>query len=203
MSILYDLYSSPTASESENENTTPKYHARVVNRQTLDPKVLIDNICQRCSLGKGDVVALFEELSNEIKRELLAGNSVYLPKLGLFSLSLQTLSNANPKSTRAEQIRVKRIEFRAESRLRRDIIHMARFERSPEKVHSAVLSNEKVNALVCKYLNEHAFLTRKALSELCHFTKGTALNHIRRLVNEEIIENTNTHHQPIYVLKKN
>ena len=201
MSILYDLYTTPNANEAERD--TEKYHARVVNRQTLDPEMLIQHICERSSLGKGDVVSLFEELSNEIKQQLLAGNVVNLPKIGSFSLSLQSPANANPKTTRAEHIKVKRIEFRADRNLREDVLHQAKFERSNEKMHSAALSNEEVNTLVCKYLNEHPFITRKTFGELCHLTKGTALNHIRRLVNEGIIVNTNTRNQPIYVLKKN
>ena len=200
MSILYDLYASPNP--EANEQRTPRYHARVVNRQTLDSDTLVDRICERCTLGKGDILGLFEELSNEMRLQLLAGNAVTLPNIGTFSLSLHAPADANPKTSRAEHIHVKRIEFRAESKLRNDILRTATFERSSEKQHSAPLSNEEVNQLVGSYLKEHSFITRKTLSELCHFTKGTALNHIIRLVNEGILVNTNTPYQPIYVLNK-
>ena len=200
MSILYDLYASP--SSEANEESTPRYHARVVNRQTLDPDTLVDRICERSTLGRGDILALFEELGHEMKQQLLAGNAVVLPNIGTFTLSLHAPADANPNTSRAEQIQVKRIEFRAESKLRTEIVQTATFERSANKIHSASLTNEEVNKLVDSYMKEHSFITRKTLSELCHLTKGTALNQIRRLVNEGILINSNTPHQPIYVLKK-
>ena len=200
MSILYDLYASPNS--EANEESIPRYHARVVNRQTLDPDTLVDRICERSTLGRGDVLALFKELSHEMRQQLLAGNAVTLPNLGTFSLSLHAPADANPTTSRAEHIQVKRIEFRADNQLRTNILHAATFERSANKTHSASLTNEEVNKLVGSYLKEHPFITRKTLSELCHFTKGTALNQIRRLVNEGILVNSNTPHQPIYVLKK-
>lgn len=199
MSILYDLYISPTT--NEQEETSPRYHARTVNRQTLDPDTLVSHICERSSLGKGDILALFEELNNEIRQQLLAGNSIYVPKIGVFSLSLQSPADINPQTARAEHIKVKRIEYRAESSLRNAILQQATFERNSEKKHSALLTNEEINEKAKEYLTDHPFLTRNLLEKVCNLTRGTALNHIRRMVKEEILINTNTPQQPIYVLK--
>lgn len=199
MSILYDFYASPTT--EKNEEDTPKYHVRAVNRQTLDPDTLINHICERSTLGKGEIAALLEELSYEIGQQLLAGNCVYIPKIGSFSLSLKSPADVNPTSTRAEQINVKRIEYRADSELRANVLSKATFERSPQKKHSAKLTNEEINNQVRIYLKDHPFLTRPLLEEICHLTKSTALNHIHRLIKEGILTNTNTSRQPIYILK--
>ena len=199
MSILYDLYTTPVT--NDQEETTPRYHARVVNRQTLDPETLVNHICERSSLGKGDVHAVFDELGTEMKQQLLAGNNVYIPKIGLFSLSLQSPTHLNPQTTRAEHIKVKRIEYRAENNLRNDVLKQATFERKAEKNHSAVVTNEEVNEKTREYLKEHSFLTRANLETICQLTKGTALNQIRRMVKEGILINTNTPHQPFYTLK--
>lgn len=206
MSILYDFYVSPSGGGTEvnGESCEPapvKVHARVVNRQTLDPETLVNHICERSTLGKGDVVAMFSELNHEVAQQLLAGNSVNIPGLGYFSLSLLTPANANPRATRAQHLRVKRIEFRADPQLRKKVLNEASFERSPEKRHSAEVSNEEVELAVRGYLKGHPFITRKVFSELCHLTKGTALNHIRRLVKEGVLVNSNTPHNPIYMLK--
>ena len=200
MSIIYDFYTSPNSEASKEKN--PKFHARVVNRQTLDPAILVNHICERSTLGKGDVQALLSELNHEVSQQLLAGNCVYIPGLGYFSLSLQAPSDADPQSTRAQPVKVKRIEFRAEANLRHKILMEATFERSSEKKHSANHTQDEVIQLVREYLSQHLFMTRQIFSELCHFTKGTAQNHLRKLMEEGVIENTNTPRNPIYVLKK-
>ena len=200
MAILFDFYQTPNP--KKEEKTTQKYHARVVNRQTLDPSTLVNHICERSTLGKGDVLAMFSELNHEIKQQLLAGNRVCIPGVGYFSLSIQAPADADPQSTRAQHLRVKRVEFRADAHLREEILAGATFERSPEKKHSAAITNEEVNRIVEEYLKDHPFLTRQVLSELCHLTKGTAQNHIRRLVSEGRLVNTNTPRNPIYMWKK-
>lgn len=198
MAILYDLYTTPTPNkEAEGKSS---YHARVVNRQTLDADILIQHICERSTLGKGDVISLFTELNREVSRQLLAGNRVQIPGLGYFSLSLQTTPEADPKLTRAEHIEVKQIEFRAESELREQVRHEASFERCKEKKHSVKHSNEEILQLVTNYLETHPFLTRQTFSKLCQFTRGTAILQLHRLVNEGILVNTNTPQHPIYVL---
>lgn len=198
MAILYDLYITPTPDKEATGN--PSYHARTMNRQTMDADVLIQHICERSTLGKGDVISLFTELNREVSRQLLAGNRVCIPGLGYFSLSLQTLKEVDPNSTRAQYIQVKRIEFRAEAALRDKVKKEATFERCQMKNHSASHSNEEILQLVIEYLQTHPFLTRETFSELCHFTRCTAINQLHRLVDEGILVNTNTPRNPIYML---
>ena len=201
MSILYDLYRSPNL-QSDDPNEL-NYHVRAVNKQTVDPDVLVQHICDRSTFGKGEVLAIFNELTREVTQQLLAGNSVTIPGLGFLSLSLQSTTKANPKTIRAEHVKVKQIEFRAEANLRRAVINGATFERSTTKVHSANLTNEETNTRVKNYLKNHPFITRATLSELCHFAKGMAQNHIKRMVDEGILVNSNTPRNPIYMLKDN
>ena len=200
MAILYDFYPSPNPEGTEDG--APKLHARVVNKQTISPTMLINRICERSTLTKGDVLAMFSELNQEVTQALLEGHTVNIPGLGYFSLLLQTTEKVNPKSTRAQNIKVKRIEFRADSQLRNTVINEATFERSSIKRHSAILSNEEVKDAVQTYLQEHPYVTCKIVSELCNLTKGTAQKHIRLLVSEGFLVNTNTPRNPIYMLKK-
>ena len=199
MSILYDFYNSPISNEKAATHT-PTYHARVVGGQTLDPQILINRISQRSTLGKGDILSLFKELSDELAQELLAGNRVSIPGIGYFSLSLHAPREAQPNATRAQHIRVKGIEFRAEASLRNRVQSHALFERSREKVHSAKLTHEEINDLLTEYFNGHPYLTCRSFCELCHFTKGTAQNHLKRLLQEGRLVNTNTPRNPIYML---
>lgn len=208
MAILYDFYASPSVMEegakeqAKEQELATKYHARVVGGQTLDVKKLVSRISQRSTLGEGDVLAVFHELSDELSQELLAGNRVYFPEIGYFSLSLQAPAEADPKETRAQKIRVKRIEFRAETQLRKKVESHAVFERSSKKMHSARLSHEEVESKVLEYLKEHMYVTCRTVCECCHLTKGTAQNHLKRMLAEGKIVNTNTPRNPIYMVAK-
>ena len=202
MSIRYDLYATPTPNKEAGatHNETPSYHARIVERDTLHPDTLIQHICERSSLGKGDVVSLFAEIGREVSQQLLAGKRVNIPGLGTFSLTLQVAKGATPKSTRAQHVKVKQINFRAEAELRNQVINNAIFERSQENRHSASISNEEIKEAVTNYLKKQPFITRKTFCQLCQLTKCTAINHLHRLVNEGVLVNSNTPHNPIYML---
>lgn len=199
MSILYDIYPSP--SNKETEGLGQLYHARTINRQTLDPEILVNHICERSTLGKGDVHAMLKELSHELTQQLLAGNRVYIPGIGYFSLSLQAPANTDPKSARAEHMRVKRIEYRAESQVRQKVVNNATFERSLEKTHSAKLGYDEIDNLVKEYLKSHPIITTAIFCEICHLTRSTARKHITRMVIEGLLVNTNTPKNPIYIWK--
>ena len=199
MSILYDLYATPIPGDAATSE--PTYHARVCNKQTVDPATLISHICERSTLGKGDIAALFNELQQEISTQLLAGNRVNIPGLGYFSLSLQTNPDADPSSTRAQHIHVKRIEYRADAQLRNKVLSEATFERIREKNHSDKLSTEEIHTLVREHFKTHQTLTRQSFEKLCHFTRSKAYSTLHALLEEGFLENINTPRYPFYVLK--
>ena len=201
MPILFDFYHSPST-EISGEEKKEKYHARVVTNSAVDLDNIVDNISQRCTLSKGDILAVINELSFEIANGLLNGKNVNIPELGLFSLSLKAPKDANPKTTHAQHIKVKRIEFRAGHELKQKVLPNARFERTPDKVHSAHINIYEVDALLVDYFEEHAYITRKEFEDLCHFTRSTATRHLKRLLSEGRLVNSNTTTSPIYVPAK-
>lgn len=197
MAILFDFYHSPTTEEF-GEETEKKYHARVVSTQSIDLDEVIDRICRRCTLSKGDIKAVISELSTEIKGGLLNGKQINISEIGTFSLSLQAPKDADPKKTHAQSIAVKRIEFRADQKLQKDIKNEAVFERTTNKVHSAHLSIYEIDSLLIDYFEEHSFITRKGFENLCHLTRSTATRHLKRLVSEGRLVNTNTPRNPTF-----
>ena len=136
MPILFDFYVSPSDSgKGEKE----KYHARVVRSHTVQIDDIVNNISKRCTLSKGDIRAVLDELGDEIVYNLCEGNRVYLPGIGYFYLSLSTPKEADPKTTRSQSIGIKAVEFRADSVLKTSLENHAKFERSDIKVHSSTL----------------------------------------------------------------
>lgn len=195
MPILFDFYVSPSDSgKGEKE----KYHARVVRSHTVQIDDIVNNISKRCTLSKGDIRAVLDELGDEIVYNLCEGNRVYLPGIGYFYLSLSTPKEADPKTTRSQSIGIKAVEFRADSILKNNLESHARFERSDIKVHSSRLNSYEIDALLEDYFHKNEFLTRIKFEKLCGFTKTTAQRHLQRLMDEGRLVNVNTRHNPIY-----
>ena len=199
MAILFDFYHSP-ATKGADEKQQERFHARVVNCQSLDLDNIVNRISQRCTLSKGDIKAVISELSEEIASGLLQSKNVYIPEIGGFSLSLKAPKDADPQKTHAQNIGIKRIEFRASTLLKQKVQSQAVFERCRDKVHSDSISNDEMDKLLVDYFEKHAFLTRKAFENLCHLTRSTATRHLKRLLNEGRLTNTNTQRYPIFVL---
>lgn len=197
MAILFDFYHSPSTEEIGDEKKE-RYHARVVSNESVDMDTIVEHISRRCTLSKGDIIAVIGELSTEISNGLLQGKHVNVPEIGQFYLSLKAPRDADPAKTHSQNIEIKRIEFRADHDLRQKIISKAKFERSREKVHSAHISIYEVDALLIDYFEEHAFITRKGFEDLCHFTRSTAARHLKRLLSEGRLVNTNTQRNPTF-----
>lgn len=195
MPILFDFYVSPSDSEKEEKE---KYHARVVRSHTVQIDDIVNNISKRCTLSKGDIRAVLDELGDELVYNLCEGNRVYLPGIGYFYLSLSAPKDANPKTTRSQNIGIKAVEFRADSILKKGLENHAKLERSDIKVHSPRLDSYEIDALLVDYFYENEFLTRTKFERLCGFTKTTAQRHLQRLMDEGRLVNVNTRHNPIY-----
>lgn len=195
MPILFDFYVSPFDSEKGEKE---KYHARVVRSHTVQIDDIVNNISKRCTLSKGDIRAVLDELGDELVYNLCEGNRVYLPGIGYFYLSLSAPKDANPKTTRSQNIGIKAVEFRADSILKNSLENHAKFERSGIKAHSPKLDSHKIATLLIDYFHENEFLTRTKFEKLCGFTKTTAQRHLQRLLNEGKLVNVNTRHNPIY-----
>lgn len=195
MPILFDFYVSPSDSEKEEKE---KYHARVVRSHTVQIDDIVNNISKRCTLSKGDIRAVLDELGDELVYNLCEGNRVYLPGIGYFYLSLSAPKDTDPKTTRSQSIGIKAVEFRADSILKNSLENHSQFERSDIKVHSSRLDSYEIDTLLVDYFHKNEFLTRIKFEKLCGFTKTTAQRHLQRLLNEGRLVNVNTLHNPIY-----
>lgn len=65
-----------------------EYRAVIVENQKIGLRQMADNIEQNMSLMSADIVAAEAALRDEIVYNLMSGNSVHLPGIGHFSLSV-------------------------------------------------------------------------------------------------------------------
>lgn len=195
MPILFDFYASPSDPEKEEKE---KYHARVVRSHTVQIDDIVNNISKRCTLSKGDIRAVLDELGDELVYNLCEGDRVYLPGIGYFYLSLSAPKDTDPKTTRSQSIGIKAVEFRADSILKKGLESHAKFERSNIKMHSSRLNSYEIDTLLVDYFHKNEFLTRIKFEKLCGFTKTTAQRYLQRLLDEGRLVNVNTRHNPIY-----
>ena len=195
MAIEFDIYPSPTPPNSDKETT---YHARVANSNTITTDDIAQNIHKRCTLTVSDIKAVLSEIHDELIYHLCNGNHVYLEGIGYFRLTLSAPSDITPTNMHQQQIGIKAVDFRADAQLKRDLKEKAEFKRTAHKKHSAQLDVDEIDALLADYFDTNQYLTRRRFEQLCNFTPTTAARHLKRLIEEGRLKNTNTKQSPVY-----
>ena len=196
MAIEFEFYETPDPS---GEGKT-QYHARNVTRHNVTTEQLCKDIQFGTSLTIGDVKAVLSALSDELVHYLENGARVHLEGIGYFQATLRTTREIEPGKTRAQSVWFKSVMFRADKSLKNRLI-MAKTVRASMKVHSARMSDEKVDKKIIGYLAKSKVITRQVVQNLCGFTQYTANKHIKRMLEEGKLENINTRKQPVYVKK--
>ena len=195
LAIEFDIYPSPTPPNSDKETT---YHARVANSNTITTDDIAQNIHKRCTLTVSDIKAVLSEMHDELIYHLCNGNHVYLEGIGYFRLTLSAPSDITPTNMHQQQIGIKAVDFRADAQLKKDLKEKAEFKRTAHKKHSAQLDIHEIDALLTDYFSTNQYLTRRRFEQLCDFTSTTAARHLKRLIEEGRLKNTNTKQSPVY-----
>ena len=195
MAIEFDIYPSPTPPDSERGTT---YHARVANSDTITTDDVAKNIHKRCTLTISDIKAVLSELHDEITYHLCNGNHVHLEGIGYFRLTLSAPPTITPTNMHQQRIDIKAVDFRADTLLKKALKEKAVFKRTTHKKHSAQLNIYEIDALLVDYFENNQYLTRRRFEQLCDFTPTTASRHLKRLIEEGRLKNTNTRQNPVY-----
>lgn len=195
MAIEFDIYPSPSASGDEDKTT---YHARVANSSTIDTDEIARNIHKRCTLTMSDIKAVMSALHDELIYHLCNGNHVHLEGIGYFRLTLSAPKEITPTNMHRQSIGIKAVDFRADTSLKKDLAEKAQFKRTEHKHRSASLSIYEIDALLIDFFETNQYLTRRRFEQLCNFTPSTAARHLKRLLDEGRLKNTNTKQSPVY-----
>jgi len=194
MTVLFDFYESPP---KEGEEDKLRVHARPVLTRTVTTETLATLIQEKSSLTESDILAALASLSRIMGDVLRRGERVHLKGVGYFSVSLKCEDIQTRKDMRADKVSIKSIQFRADKQLKSDVL-WAKAQRSKQG-HSKGMSNEEVDRKMTEHFRQHQVMVRSDLQQACQMKLGTALRHIRRLLEEKKIKNIGSRQQPIYV----
>lgn len=198
--ITYDLRKLPVAPGQ----TDPGYRPVVANSNQLSDEQLYDVIVKRTSLDEGDVKSALSTLADVIANQLSQGNTVNIPELGTFSLSLtsdQKISSADDKQA-ADHIHVAGINFRAKKAFQRRVgavtFHRTRYPNAGEEC--ADVSEAK--SIITSYFSENpnALLTSTNVQRLLHCSRTVANLRLSALVADGTLLRIGRRNAPYYRL---
>lgn len=196
MAIKFDYYHIPPTFGEEKDSK--RYYARVVGGQTVDVEAMAPQIQTSSALSKGDVIHAVEALATEIQHQLSEGNHVYLPGIGYFSLSLSAPKDADPEKTHSQQIKIKKVEFRADQRLKDALNEKASFKRSEVKHHSNKLSDVEVEHMLREAFIKNPYIYRSDFAEMGGLTRATSQRYLNKLIQEGKIVKKGSQRFPTY-----
>lgn len=195
MAIKYDMYVTPNPTDEEVETT---YYAKVIHRDTITTGELAKKIERESSLTDGDIMGVLTSLSYHLADCLLQGDRVHIEGVGFFQLSVTAPTIADPDKMRGDYIRVRTIKFLPEKKLKTALTGVT-FERVHTGKHSPEYSDEEMLGLLDEYFDDHQFILRSELEQLCGFTKSTALKMLKMLVEKGVLKKEGTRVCPVYV----
>ena len=194
MAIKFEFYPVP----NKNGAMQKQYYPKVVNTRTVDTEELAKKIQDASTLTTADIHATIEALSNYLAQHLSDSERVHIEGLGYFEVSLQCPETDNPKELRAENVRFKSVNFRADKKLKEKMA-TSKTIRSKKKVHSADYTPEKIDEIITEFFKTHAFMTRRDLESICNLAPITANRQLKRLTEEKKLRNAGNRYHPIYV----
>lgn len=197
MAISFDWYENPTPSGKQEEEKT--LHPRILLNGSTTTNELRRRIQVRCSLTETDVTAVLDALSHILGEDLADGRQVHLDGIGYFHPVLtctEPVTLATKRKT--TKVKLKAIKFRADQELKNQVgsikVHPLKLNQFPKRLTEAEIDKRLKN-----YFSAHAFMTRSDFQRICGMPRSTAMACIRRLRNEEKLENKNSMMHPIYV----
>lgn len=90
-----------------------KFLARIKRGQMISEKELCDEIAESCTLTRGEVKLVIEQLQYNITRHARNGESVKLNDLGIFYPEIKATAMDSADAVTADTIKDKKLRFRA------------------------------------------------------------------------------------------
>lgn len=95
-----------------------RYYGVPITTGQIDEDYLAREICARCSLTPGDVLAAVSALSDVMQFHLRHGNTVSLKGIGLFSVSASSEGCDTEKECTPGKVKAQRVCFKADREMR-------------------------------------------------------------------------------------
>lgn len=104
---------------SVGANPGDKYLAVISREKTVDFDTIADQIAESSSMSKGDVMAVLQQLEQQMSIHLMRGASVRLGMLGIFQPAIKAMAVSEKELVTADTIKKMNINFRPSPWLRK------------------------------------------------------------------------------------
>ena len=169
--------------KGEASEKNPLMGVSVVASTPVTTKEMAERISHACTLHKADVVAVLHALGHEVSEALLDGRTVQMDEIGSFSLKLGL---KEPKyledRVTSNDVEVKGVAFRACKELK-EALRGAEIVSGGHAVRT-LLTRDIVERRLRTFFEDHPYIYRSQMEQVCECSKHLALKYLDELVAE-------------------
>ena len=169
--------------KGEASEKNPLMGVSVVASTPVTTKEMAERISHACTLHKADVVAVLSALGHEMSEALLDGRTVQMDEIGSFGLKLGL---KEPKylddRVTSQDVVVKGVSFRACKGLK-EALRGAEIVSGGHAVRT-LLTRDIVERRLRTFFEDHPYIYRSQMEQVCECSKHLALKYLDELVAE-------------------
>ena len=114
--------------DPRDSSAIPKFYASLKKVQTIDLDYIANELAEKSSISKGDVISIITNLTDLVPKELSNGRTVNLGKLGTFWLNISSKGYDNEQEVSPEAIKKVNVRFKP-SRTIKTLLGQLKFDR--------------------------------------------------------------------------
>ena len=114
--------------DPRDQNANPKFYASLRRVQTVDLDYMANELAEKSSISKGDVMSIITNLIDLVPKELANGRTVNLGKLGTFWLNINSAGFDKEEDVSPEGIKKVNLRFKPSGTLKY-LLGKLKFER--------------------------------------------------------------------------
>ena len=169
--------------KGEASEKNPLMGVSVVASTPVTTKEMAERISHACTLHKADVVAVLSALGHEMSEALLDGRTVQMDEIGSFGLKLGL---KEPKylddRVTSQDVVVKGVSFRPCKELK-EALRGAEIVSGGHAVRT-LLTRDIVERRLRTFFEDHPYIYRSQMEQVCECSKHLALKYLDELVAE-------------------
>lgn len=196
MSIKYEIHTIQNSQGTGKE----RHYAHIFDHVPMSANVLEQKIQDSCTLKKGDVQAALITLREYMIQELSHGNRFHIPEIGYFSLSVDlNMPDDKPiEKVRADYLSVRKIKFRPEASLIKEVKQNVRFERATYTSKSRQYTEEMLWPQIQAFLAENSCITRRDMEQTFGLRQNAALKWLKHFTDVGLLKKEGAKSAPVY-----
>lgn len=181
------------------EEGQPQMFPRIANGKVIGEQELAGIMAKNTSYTRGMAKALLDDLSVVMSDLLREGNTIDIPSLGTFRLSLGTDSKVTPSTDAAAQkVAVRGINFRP-SKAFMQLVSTPSFRTVARNAVPVVPSAARLLPALSGYLDVHGSITSAEFARIFSLKRSTASLRLQQLIGMGAIKAVGHHRGTRYV----